>query len=153
MLNLTVEGVEAEVKGRVGPVSAFANYTLQVPMESVTDAKFYVDGALKSIPRHSANAGVTYKPFSFLSANVTGLWTGRVQAPLATNPQNDIGQHVVLNGTLALEDVVKGTRFAATVYNALDDTYQLAGNAGSTGGMPPTVQAGRWFLVTGEYTF
>ncbi len=143
-----MEGVEAEGKVRFGQLQGFLNYTLQAPVVNKTVSSQVMNGALKYVAMHMGNAGVTYRPISKVSLNVTAHAEGKTYTPTPYDPENAIGPRLLASATVAVEDVIKGLRLAGSVYNLTDKQYELGGT-----GVSPYPQAGRWFLFTGEYVF
>jgi outer membrane receptor protein involved in Fe transport len=144
-----MQGFEVEAKGRFGPVQAIANYTMQVPVVSKTAPAQVKNGKLAYIPASSGNLGVTYRPLTKLSLNVTAHAESRIYAPTPFDAMASIDPRVVLNATAGVEDVgLKGLRLALSAYNVLDHQYTLGGT-----GVAPYPQPGRWWLVTADYTF
>ena len=146
---ITMQGLEVEAKGRFGPVQAIANCTLQAPVVHKTAAAQVKNGKLAYIPASSGNLGVTYRPLTKVSLNVTAHAESRIYAPTPFDAMASIDPRVVFNATAGVEDAgLKGLRLALSAYNVLDKQYALGGT-----GVAPYPQPGRWWLVTADYTF
>jgi outer membrane receptor protein involved in Fe transport len=146
---ITMQGLEVEAKGRFGPVQAIANYTLQAPVVHKTAAAQVKNGKLAYIPASSGNLGVTYRPLTKVSLNVTAHAESRIYAATPFDSMASIDPRVVFNATAGVEDAgLKGLRLALSAYNVLDKQYALGGT-----GVAPYPQPGRWWLVTADYTF
>jgi len=143
---LTVQGVEVDGKVQFGPVQGFANYTFLDPVVTKSEPHLLQGESLKFIPSHAVNGGVAYRA-SNLCASVSGNWTSRIGAGTKADPNFGLPGRFLLNASIAMEDVPEGARLALSVYNLLNNRWELAGS------VPPFPQPGLWLLVTAEYAF
>ncbi|MEW6558358.1 MAG: TonB-dependent receptor [Elusimicrobiota bacterium] len=150
---ITVQGVETELKTTVCKVELFANHTFQKPIEDKTDPGWQKDEKIFAIPENTANLGVNYSPIKYLNVNLSGNWLDKTEVKSQNLPQSiyypdwELPSIMTLNLVFTVKEIFKTAELQLACYNLLNEEYYLGGTA------VPYRQQGRWFLISAGYKF
>ncbi|MEW6102414.1 MAG: TonB-dependent receptor [bacterium] len=150
---ITLQGIETELKARIRGIDLFANHTFQKPIEDKTDPSLQKDGLILAIPENTINLGVNYSPVKDLDINLSANYLSKMEVKqnLGTEsiyyPDWEIPSVLTLNACLTLKDFWKNANVSLSCYNILDEEYYLGGTC------VPYRQQGRWFLASVGYKF
>lgn len=145
---LDVQGIEVEVEyAPLLSLSTFANYTFHLPVVEETADILLINELQAGIPKHTANAGVTFVPLPFLSLNAWVNLTSEILYRVGGRDPIRVAPRGLVNVTAVLRDFPSGAFLSMSVHNLLDYSYQLGGTT------PPFQQAGRWIRAVAGYQF
>ncbi len=150
---ITIQGIETELRSNISGVEIFVNHTFQKPIEDKTDTGWQKDGKILAIPDNTVNFGINYSPVEYFNLNLTTNWLDKMEVKEQNLPQSiyypdwELPSVLTLNLALTVKNVFRDTKLQLACYNLLDEEYYLGGSA------VPYRQQGRWLLATVEYKF
>jgi len=144
---MTAQGFEFETKYHIQNFSGFANYTYLIPVTDNTDKVLIKENTFINIPDHTANLGITLRPFTNLSTTLMLHWNDKIYSPIPGNLDNTLDSKVITDFIIILKEKPNHMSFSISIHNLFNECYKLGGT------VPPYLQQGRWILSSVGYSF